>query len=324
MKNVLTSILQGVSPKLVSELWLDFEDTQQYSKDPFDVISGLEPFEKLEKLSLAGHSIKELRQLPFMESLIYLDVSHNDITHLSGIEGLSNLTYLDLSYNELTEIRPLEKAIFLKHLNLGHNHLTQLEGLESLVDLQWLNLSGQHHRQIRKLDALDPFQALTTLFVAYLKLESLEFLKNKAELRVLSCSPLPQTDLSPLAGLKNLEELTIGARYLAEDLHLPPLTKLEILRIQQGRLTHGAHLKGLEFAKQLKSLHLISLDLESLPDLSQCVELETVIIKSNQITELGPLMDLPKLRHLDLRQNPVNPEAIEDLYKEKPGLEVIY
>jgi len=324
LKDVLTSILQGVSPKLVTELWLDFEDTQQYLDEAFDTISGLEDFQQLEKLSLAGHDIQRLGDLPSLFSLIYLDVSHNRIEDISAIDSLSSLRYLDLSYNELSELAPLEPLAKLEHLNLGHNFLEDITPLSSLEKLEWLNISGHQHKGLRRLDALGQHRGLLHLFAAHLRLESLQFIPPDARLQSLSITPIYTCDLTPLGRAAKLKDLTIGGKFLDRGLHLPPLPQLESLRIHQGQISQGEEIRGIEFGKQLKHLHLIGLSLDSLPDLSQCQELETLILKSNQLKAIGPVMDLPRLRHLDIRENPIDGGSLRTLLNEKPGLEVLY
>lgn len=325
MKNVLTSILQGLNPQLVTELWLDYEDTQQYQKGAFSEISGLDDFEKLEKLSLAGHQISSLENFPNLGSLIYLDLSHNELMNTGSLHRLSSLRYLDLSYNELASIGRLDTFEGLQHLNLGHNQLWKLEeGIGSLSQLRWLNLSGQHHKQLKDLSILIHLKHLAVLYAAHIPLESLQFLLETPAIELLSITPHYNCDLSPIHHLKLLKDLSIGCKYLDQELHLPPLTQLETLRIQQGNMSRGENLRGIEFGKNLQTLHLIGLELESLPDLSQCQKLETLILKSNKLKDISSLMDLPQLRMIDIRQNPLDGISLKNFLQERPELEVVY
>ncbi|MCI4669711.1 MAG: leucine-rich repeat domain-containing protein [Bacteroidia bacterium] len=322
---MLTSILQGLSPQLVTELWLDFEDTQQYQKGAFTEISGLEVFDKLEKLSLAGHEISSLENFPKLDSLIYLDLSHNQIHDTGSLHQADSLRYLDLSYNEIKEIGFLNHFKELQHLNLGHNHLDSLaKGLSNLIQLQWLNISGQYHRKLSQMEDIALLQNLNTFFAAHIPLQSIQFLNKLPLIEKLSITPHYSCDLSPFHQLQNLNDLSIGAKFLNGELHLPPLPQVKTLRIQQGNISKGEYLRGIEFCTKLETLHLIALDLESLPDLSQCQKLETLILKSNRLPEITSLMDLPKLRTLDIRQNPLDGEKLKAFLVEKPGLEVIY
>lgn len=325
MKNVLKSILQGLDPHLVTELWLDFDDTQQYQEGAFTEISGLEVFDKLEKLSLVGHQIDSLADFPVLSSLIYLDLSHNELANTGQLHRANSLRYLDLSYNELQGVHQLEKFPVLQHLNLGHNRLSHLdEAIATLPQLEWLNLSGQHHKQLKDLAPLGQLSQLTTLYAAHIPLENIQFLRKLTSLELLSITPHVNCDLSPMHQSHLLRDLSIGCKYLHKELHLPHLPQVKTLRIQQGSIPRGENLRGIEFGKNLKTLHLIALDLESLPDLSQCQNLETLILKSNKLREISSLVDLPKLRILDIRQNPLDGNSLKNFLKEKPGLEVIY
>ena len=83
-------------------------------------------------LSLMGHGIVNIEEIPLKRSLLSINFHSNEIEKISGLTGLNCLTHLDLSSNNLKRIQGLEGLISLQTLNLSSNQITIVEGLFSL------------------------------------------------------------------------------------------------------------------------------------------------------------------------------------------------
>ena len=141
------------------------------------------------------------------------------------------------------------------------------------------------------------------------------------------------TDLSPLAELTNLQDLTFvgdyisditalaglesltwihfsGRNYTIDITPLSSLTNLEVLQFVNGQVTDIAPLEGL--------VNLFSLDLSwnyisDLTPLAGLTNLETLILRDNQITDVAALAGLADLGRSNLRTLSLSNNQISDL-----------
>ncbi|MEL6633872.1 MAG: leucine-rich repeat domain-containing protein [Bacteroidota bacterium] len=319
MKDFLSSVLQGLSPDLVTELWLDHEFTQNIRALPLEYISGLEPFQMLEKLSLSGHSLVEIPPFPSLMRLGYLDLSHNQIAQIEGLGTLPHLTYLDLSYNEIEQIDVLQFLSELEHLNLSHNYLKDLTPLETLSHLKWLSLSGLAHRAIQSLAPLSSLHNLEVLFARHLRIGDYRPILKLPSLYALSVSPLNKEALKDLSQISRLRQLSLGGKFLAGKLSLPPLPHLQQLRISKGEIFD---IEGWDHVSSLRELELSFLHLSTFPPLSKMPQIKKMILHHNQISQI-PITELGNVTYLDVRENPIHPVLLQEIRQTYPDLELL-
>ena len=111
------------------------------------------------------------------------------------------------------------------------------------------------------------------------------------------------TDVSPLAGLKQLGKLSLTKNRLTDIKPLAGLTQLINLGLGFNKLTNE-QLKHLAGLTQLMVLDLRSNQLTDLSALAWLKQLETLNLSHNNITDLSALAGLTQLRTLDLSDNP--------------------
>ena len=131
---------------------------------------------------------------------IDLSLYHVTGTTLEGIDGLGNTLSLAMEWaNKVESLSPVFRMVWLKRLFVSDfPSLRSIEGIDSLQELHYLYLSGNRgslHPALR-LASLKPIARLA-------KLETLSVFNVKLE----------DDDVTPIASLSNLRDLTISSRF---------------------------------------------------------------------------------------------------------------
>ena len=318
-------------------------------------IKGLEFAQNLVDLHLGddGNYVTDLSPLATLTSLRNLNVGGNQIADLRPIVNLMNLTGLSLWNNQVPDISSLGSLTSLTYLNLANNRVGDLSPLTNLRNLEVLDLFANEVENIVPLAGL---KNLKELILTDNRVGDLSPLTELTELRTVLLKGNPIKDLTPLSGL-NLTELKYDAvsdpagetqpseawmpdpalrAAVRGELGLLPdilLTKEKMLRLvylyahDEGILD----ITGLEFATNLRELHLSQnpiTDLRPLSNLTQLVglhfwhvpvhpinldlrplanliNLEMLSLEGNWISDIRPLMGLKKLRRLHLSNNQI-------------------
>ena len=111
------------------------------------------------------------------------------------------------------------------------------------------------------------------------------------------------SDLSPLAGLKKLRGLHLGANQISDLSPLAGLTQLERLTLYGNQISDLSPLAGL---KGQRELHLSGNQISDLSPLAGLKQLGELHLSRNQISDLSPLADLKQLRWLFLADNQIS------------------
>ena len=229
-------------------------------------LEGIENFEKLTYLSVPNQKLKNIKGVENLKNLKELDLQNNSISKVPDLSGLEELEILDLSKNELENIEFLRDAKSLRILKLSDNEIQSIEVLKSLTNLEELYLSENNIENIDILKKLDNLKILT--------------IKNNLELK----SSTVKLDLIRKRNpdfYKNLIKLEIDTDKKIEDIESLDLAldRSEDLIDIQAKLDTLKTLDGIEFFVNLKTLHL----------------------KGQKITDLKPIADLKNIENLDIR-----------------------
>jgi hypothetical protein len=156
------------------------------SAKPLSGVEALGGLENLEEISIDRVARFDLRGLRGCRSLTTMNLSSS--VELDGIEGLSGLRALSLDGRRAVPLAPLKGLPRLEALALGY--------LQAPPDLDVVGeLAALRHLSLAIGSASSPFTLAGTRLFANLK-----------ELETLDCQTLfTDTDLTPLAGLKNLK-----------------------------------------------------------------------------------------------------------------------
>ncbi len=161
------------------------------------------------------------------------------------------------------------------------------KGPLSAADLQrvrGLNLSQLH------LDELDPclmrhMKGLHEFFLGPGKIHDLTPLAGLAQLESLRASMNPIVDLSPLAGLTRLDRLDLAHTQVRDLSPLAGLTNLTELLLDDTQVV-------------------------DITPLASLAKLEVLVLKNTQVKDVSALKALKALKTLDLRGAPVNDETV--------------
>jgi len=126
------------------------------------------------------------------------------------------------------------------------------------------------------------------------------------------------SDISPLAKLKNLKDLSLGRTRVSD---LSPLAKLKSLEELHLHDTHVSDLSPLTELKNLESLALSDTQVSDLSPLAELTNLERLYLRNTQVSDLSPLAELENLEVLGLTGTQVSDlsplaelESLEYLY----------
>ena len=319
-------------------------------------IKGLEFAQNLVDLHLGDEDnyIIDLSPLTTLNSLMYLNVGGNQVSDLRPLANLTNLWGLSLWYNQVTDISPLSSLTALTYLNLADNYVSDLSPLANLINLEKLDLFDNDVVNILPLTDL---KNLKELILTDNHIKDFSPLAGLMDLQVLWIKRNPIKDLRPLSEL-NLTDLkydavddprakTDPAKVWMPDAALRavirgelgllpevPFTKEKMLRLDY-LYAHDKgifDITGLEFATNLRELHLSKnpitdlrplvnlMSLESLHiwkvspsppyldirPLANLSNLEMLSLGKSRVSDIRPLAELKKLRYLHLLHNDIS------------------
>jgi hypothetical protein len=149
---------------------------------------------------------------------------------------------------------------------------------------------------------------LTSLNVTERGIVDLAGLEYATNLQMLWIRWNDITDLSPLAGLVNLQMLDAHNNPNITDISpLSGLVNLEELVIRDNRISDISPLAGLT---RLKDLHLEWNQISDISALAGLTDMKYLVLQGNKVSDLSPLVGMHHLIHLNVKGNPLSGEAL--------------
>ena len=306
-------------------------------------ISPLAGLNKLTDLYLSNNSIADISPLAGLNKLTDLDLWGNSISDISPLAGLTHLTFLGLGYNSIADISPLvantglgnDDTVYVKGNPLNsasintHIPVLQRRGVtvefdavvaqpeDIVVDIPDPNLRAAVEAELGKAsgDAItaDNMEALTILLAPNANISDLTGLERATNLRVLNLGAEEAegrfinsnsiSDLSPLAGLRNLGRLGLDYNSISDISPLTGLTNLTGLVLAGNSISDISLLAGLT---RLTTLGLWENSISDISSLAGLTRLTDLRLRTNNITDLLPLAGLTNLTWLDLGNNSIS------------------
>ena len=218
-------------------------------------LSALSAFKKLRSLSVKNTALPSGFEFPFLPNLEELDASNTGLPYSTELElQLEHLRVLDLSDNNLTALKSDFKLEQLEKLVLRRNDLASLRDIwyGRFPALSSLDLGGNENIDWEEELPLS-FYKLDALNLVRTGLEELSKLVQLRKLKELRLSFNPIGEPRLLAGLENLEVLSLDGTYMGI---LPPLGRLSGLRKLYAADNSIRDLSALRSLKGLTELDL--------------------------------------------------------------------
>ena len=256
----------------------------------------------------------------------------------------------DLSHADKLPRQPfqLSAVVFRHNSRVTDNDLARFGRLSALQRLQLydtpkITVRGTSHLAPLKslkwvvVDTREPcihhFRNSSLVhFAGHLDNESLKLLCAHRELRILSMNRADSTQLMPLAGLPQLQNLQLSGGSIS-DADLEAITHLKHLRTLQFK-SCNLNISGFTILDSLPSLKFLRTrgcefaDVASIvKTISSLTRLATLDLNGNlQVTdrELHHLHSLTKLSGIDLTGTSITPAGVDALKKALPNCNVIY
>ena len=201
----------------------------------------------------------------------------------------------------------------LTHLSVPNSGITDLTGLEHAHSLTYLNLGagtdiqGNYSNNNRVLD-FSPLAELTNLMLdlpdsSLSDVTPLAGLKNLTKLNLTGNNI---SDVAPLAGLKNLTKLNLTGNNISDVAPLANLKNLTELGLRVKNISDVAPLANL---KNLTELGLRVKNISDVAPLANFKNLTELALISSNISDVSPLANLKNLTKLSLTGNNISDVA---------------
>jgi Leucine-rich repeat (LRR) protein len=248
----------------------------------------------LSQLKITGSKINSAAFLPTLVNLKALDLTGNLITDFSPVNQLKNLSSVLASGNPATNKFCGVPAAPICEYNQIVNPVT--------VEEYCLNFVFQPAGQVyaAAFQALAQAQAMTIPKTASECADLSSKLRLMRELKLSGTGAAGVVDLSPIAALQNLEDLSIRNLGVVDVKPLAKLNKLEKLDLTQNLIVDP---KALENLPALLALNLTQNAISDLKGFSH-PNLRSLTLDSNQLSSAASLGTLPELSVLSFAAMP--------------------
>ena len=288
-------------------------------------ISVLAPLTALEELRLSHNAIRDTSPLAALRALRKLDLSDNSVPDIAPLAGLSSLTFLDLRRNPLDASAAEVIAPFLRRgVDVGvvdpHDDDPETATALAFGDTVTGRLEPAGDRDYFRLKVSEDLDAVffTTgdldtagwLFDAHGREVAQGFSTELVNRNLFFSHPLaPGVYTLRVQGARPPE---YGATYAltvrSNAIDFPDPVLDEALAASFGRAGMPVTVTDLTV---VRGLALWGSPLVDLTGLQLALNLEALVLYDNQIIDIAPLLDVPRLRFVDLRGNPLDDESVD-------------
>jgi len=244
--------------------------------------------------------------------LKFLSLADNKITSITNIKDNKTLLELRLQNNQISDVRDLRFLTYLQSLYLGNNNISNVFSgsvecnvsyLRYLTNLEILYLNDNN---IENITALSVLSKLAALNVSNNKIQSLAFLSDKrtSMLELYAENNDIQT-FSFVKDLTNLKKLMLSGNMSTYESALP--TYLAGLKELETLTLSGKDLRTISFLKEMTKLirlDIANCNLPSYLTVSANVTGEKVLVVNSYIDNISYIKGLSNtLRFLDVSNN---------------------
>ena len=288
-------------------------------------ISVLAPLAALEELRLSHNAIRDVSPLAGLRALRELDLSDNGVSDIGPLAGLASLTFLDLRRNPLNARAAEAIAPFLRRgVDVGvvdpHDDDPETGTTLAFGDTVTGRLEPAGDRDYFRLEVSEDVDAVffTTgdldtagwLFDAQGREVAQGFSTGLVNRNLFFSHPLAPGVYS--LRVQGAPPPEYGATYAltvrSDAIDVPDPVLREALPPLFGRADMSITVSDLI---ALRGLAVWGSPLADLTGLELALNLEALVLHDNQIIDIAPLLDVPRLRFVDLRGNPLDDESVD-------------
>ena len=290
----------------------------------------------LEVLALHNNLIRDISSISQMINLQYLDLRADPLNRTAHCIFLSLIQANNPGVNLLVDPNPYPKLnvpvsfpdqillaavetalgitnpilcelLLLKTLSVPDSGITDLTGLKNAENLQSLDLSGN---VLTDLSALAALEHLTLLDLSNNQVSDITPLGVLTKLQFLDLRGNPLDDFANCATIPKIKENNPGILLLL-DFTTPSCTVVfedANLKAAVEASLNVINPTTFDMAEML-FFEANEINIKYLTGLETATNLQTLVLRNNQISDISPLAGLANLKTLSLQENPLNTEA---------------
>lgn len=286
---------------LTNLYWLDIGGNRSLSGNAsISNVTALVGLKHLQWLSLYYLGVTDLSPLTGLTPLTNLDVSWNfNPTNFDALNGLTNLLLLHVTTDNISNIVFVSHMPLLQDLDFGNN---SVHDLSPALGRNLTSLQAYYNYPLTNASLATNFHQLAHLSFGGDGLTNVSFLASLTNLQELWIDGNPGVaSITPVLGLTNLWHLDVNGdafTNLATVAALSNLTDLEMNGV--------ATPQDISFLSQMVNLNSIDLGNDhvgSLVSLTNLTQLGNLLLNTDFLTDISPLLSLPNLYNVDLSYN---------------------
>ena len=252
-------------------------------------------------------SLQDISALGTLYNLRLLDIDSTSVSDIFSLANCYNIEFLFMdNCNKIDDIFALSALKKLRCLLFDNKNILmpeQAEALSELVNIEYLTLSGRRVVDARPFSKMLKMKELTLNGCNISDLSPLEYLTDMRKIDLTANSNL--RDLSPLAGMKELNKLLVGGGGSVAGK----------VGSAKGAATSSMNIEDISVVENFSKLTEVDLNtnsrLKDIRSLEAAVVLEEInLSKCTQLCDVSVLGKLSKLKKINLTSCP----KIKDLY----------
>ena len=246
-------------------------------------VTGLHFAINLRHLRLDGNEVSDISPLASLINLRDLRLHDNPLSDISPVRGLINLTRLEFDESSVSDISPVRGLTNLTYLEFDRTLVSDISPVRDLTNLTYLEFHGSLVSDLSPIMGLINLERITFDGYQVSDLSPISRLVNLKRIHLGDFDGLP-FDLSVLAGLTNLEEISMHDADISDLTPLAGLTRLRELFMANSGISDISALAGLT---ELTRIDLANNEISDISPLAGLTNLRWVILRENQIADLA-------------------------------------
>ncbi|PKL92637.1 MAG: hypothetical protein CVV21_02450 [Candidatus Goldiibacteriota bacterium HGW-Goldbacteria-1] len=219
--------------------------------------------------------------------LINVDISGT----VSSISNLFNLVVLDLDSESLPNLSALSALTKLVYLSVSASNLSDISAISGLTNVEYLDIVAGGITSLSVLSGLDLREFSFTHLPRYIRrsiVSDLSPFAGMTNLEIFRVSGAEITDISPLSNCTSLINLTINDTLITNLNALSALSNLQDVTLWEN--INLDDISGLANSKSISDLSIIGSKVSDISAISTMSCLFSIDLPNNMITDIHPIV----------------------------------